>query len=162
MQLSAIMRRHGKMLWFGTPFDHGGEKSALGYYESKLAAGGVLTDKDKQACNNRRLLCNVMTRAGFQPYFAEWWHFNAPESQMGAAAAGTDYATFGPMDLDESNKAHENTRLEIREEVLRLQREGDQTASRTAMQAEILAAIRVSGDPRTGGDWPTEIIAPEE
>lgn len=164
MRLSAIMRRHAKLLDFGTAFDHGGEKSALAYYEpyykSKTAAGEILTDNDMQACNNRRLLFGIMTQAGFQPYFAEWWHFNAPESQMGAATAGLDYATFGALSLDESNRAHENTRLKIRQEALKLQREG--AVARTALQAEILAAIRVTGDPKLVEDWPAEIIAPPE
>jgi zinc D-Ala-D-Ala dipeptidase len=155
MRLSAIMRRHGKMLDFGTAFDHGGEKSALAYYEAKIATGEVLTDNDRRACNNRRLLFKVMTQAGFQPYFAEWWHFNAPESQMGAATAGFDYAIFGAASLNEGNRAHESMRLKVHQEALRLQREG-------ALQAEILAAIRETGHPMLVEDWPTEIIAPPE
>jgi zinc D-Ala-D-Ala dipeptidase len=160
MRLSAIMRRHAKMLDFGTAFDHGGEKSALAYYESKMAAGEILTDNEMLACNNRRFLFGIMTQAGFQPYFAEWWHFNAPESQWGAATAGLDYATFGAVGLDESNKAHENTRLRIRQEALELQRAG--AVARTALQIEILAAIRATGDPTLVEDWPAEIIAPPE
>src|SRR5258707_10220540 len=111
-----------------------------------------------------------MSKGGFQFYFAEWWHFNATESQMGAATAGLDYATFGAVGLDESNIAHENTRLNIRQEALRLQREGGlavaRTAglavARTALQVEILAAIRATGDPKLVGYWPAEIIAPPE
>jgi hypothetical protein len=127
-----------------------------------------------------------MTQAGFQPYFAEWWHFNAPESQWGAATAGLDYATFGAVGLDESNRAHENTRLKIRQEALKLQREGGLAVARTgglavartgglavartgglavartALQVEILAAIRETGDPKLVEDWPAEIIAPPE
>jgi D-alanyl-D-alanine dipeptidase len=162
LRLSAIMRYHAKMLDFGTAFDHGGEKSALAYYESKIAVGEILTDNDMLACNNRRLLFRIMTQAGFQPYFAEWWHFNAPESQAGAATAGLDYATFGAVGLDEINKAHEHTRLKIRQEALKLQREGDQAVERTALQIEILAAIRETGDPKLVEGWPAEIIAPPE
>jgi D-alanyl-D-alanine dipeptidase len=162
LRLSAIMRRHSKMLDFGTAFDHGGEKSALAYYESRIAAGETLTDEDMQAAGNRRLLFKVMTQAGFQPYFAEWWHFNAPESQMGAAAAGLTSATFGAADFDESNAAHESQRLEVRREALRLQNENDSAAQQTSLQIEILAAVRETGDPSIGGDWPTEIIAPPE
>jgi D-alanyl-D-alanine dipeptidase len=161
MRLAAIMRRHAKMLDFGTAFDHGGEKSALAYYESKIAAGEILTDNDMLACNNRRLLCGIMMQAGFQPYFAEWWHFNAPESQMGAATAGLDYATFGAVGLDESNIAHENTRLKICQEALRLYREVSAVAQ-TALQDEVLAIIRETGDPNLVEDWPAEIIAPAE
>jgi D-alanyl-D-alanine dipeptidase len=126
--------KDNKMLWFGTAFDHGGKKAALTYYESKIAAGETLTDKEMVACNNRRLLFKVMAQVGFQPYFAEWWHFNAPESQMGAAAAGLDRATFGAASLDEGNIAHEKIRLKIRQK----------------------AGLKA------GGDWPTEIIAPPE
>jgi hypothetical protein len=130
----------------------------------------ILTDNDMLACNNRRLLFGIMAQAGFQPYFAEWWHFNAPESQMGAATAGRDYATFGAVGLDESNKAHENTRLKIHQEALKLQREeglaiartAGLAVARTALQIEILAAIRATGDPKLVEDWPAEIIAPPE
>ncbi|HEX6462569.1 MAG TPA: M15 family metallopeptidase [Candidatus Saccharimonadales bacterium] len=162
MQLSVLMSRHAKMLDFGTAFDHGGEKSALAYYESKIAAGDALTDSEWQACNNRRLLYAVMTQAGFQPYFAEWWHFNAPESQMGAATAGYDCATLGAAELSKSNRAHENERLKIRQEVLRLHKAEARAVQPTGLQAEILAAMHRLGDPRNGGDWPIEIIAPPE
>lgn len=160
MRLSAVTRRHAQMLDFGTAFDHGGEKSALAYYELKIAAGETLTDRDMLACHNRRLLFGIMTQAGFQPYFAEWWHYNAPESQMGAGTAGLDHATFGAGGLDARNMAHENTRLKIRREILKLQREGDRAVARTALQIEILAALRETGDPNLVKDWPAEIIAP--
>jgi hypothetical protein len=89
---------------------------------------------------------------------------------MGAATAGLDYATFGAVGLDESNIAHENTRLKIRQEALKLQREGDLAVARTAgpaivrtaLRVEILAAIRETGDPKLVEDWPAEIIAPPE
>lgn len=161
IHLSAIIR-NAEMLDFGTAFDHGGEKSALAYYESKLAAGETLTHEELPACNNRRLLYGAMTQAGFQPYFAEWWHFNATESQMGAATAGLTHATFGATTLSKNNRAHENTRLKIRQQALGLQREGDQAAPRTDLQVEILAAMREMGDPQLGGDWPIEVIAPPE
>lgn len=128
----AIIGPDGNMLDFGTPFDHGGEKSALAYYEAKIAAGEDLPEGDMRARDNRRLLFWVMTKAGFQPYFAEWWHFNAPESQMGAATAGFNFASFGATELDEANRAHENARRKIHQE------------------------------SQTGGNWPTEIIAPPE
>lgn len=160
IRLSAVLRRHARMLDFGTAFDHGGEKSALAYYESKIAAGERLTANDRLACYNRRLLFGVMTQAGFQPYYAEWWHFNAPESQMGAAAAGLANATFGAVGLDARNIAHENTRLKIRQEILSLQREGGRAVARTACQAEILTALRETGDPTLAENWPAEIIAP--
>lgn len=159
MRLSSIMRLHAKMLDFGTAFDHGGEKSALTYYELKIVAGETLSDDEKRARNNRRLLFRVMTQAGFRPYFAEWWHFNAPESQMGAATAGLSYATFGASNLEDSNKEHEDRRLKIRQEILRLQRQEYVDVPR-ALETEILAAIRETGDPTSASDWPVEVIAP--
>jgi D-alanyl-D-alanine dipeptidase len=162
MRLSALMRHHGKMLNFGTAFDYGGEKSATAYYESKLATGETLTDNEMQACSNRRLLFTVMVQAGFQPYFAEWWHFDAPESQWGAATAGYKLATFGAADLNENNRAHENERLKIRAEILKLQKRDGQVTQLTALQTEILAVIRETGDPTQAKHWPTEIIAPEK
>ena len=89
---------------------------------------------------------------------------------MGAATAGLNYATFGAVGLDESNRAHENTRLNIRQEALKLQRDGclavvrtaGPTVARTALQEEILVAICETGDPKLVEDWPAEIIAPPE
>jgi uncharacterized NAD(P)/FAD-binding protein YdhS/D-alanyl-D-alanine dipeptidase len=132
LRLSTIIRHHGVMLDFGTPLDHGGEKSALTFYESKIAAGEILTDDEEQACDNRRLLFRVMTQTGFQPYFAEWWHFNAPESQMGAATAGRDCATYSAIELNTADKVHETTRR----------------------------ALNKAGDPDLRNNWPAEIIAP--
>ncbi len=134
MQAAAIMRCHSIMLNFGTAFDHGGEKSALAYYESMTTTGETLTKDDLLARSNRRLLFRVMTRVGFQPYFAEWWHFNAPESQMGATTAGLGYATFGAAMLDKDNVAHEHTRR----------------------------AIYKTDDSTLAKNWPAEIIAPPE
>jgi len=132
-QVSEIVRRYGKMLNFGTAFDHGGEKSALTYYESRITNREALSDDDEQACRNRRLLFRVMTRDGFQPSFAEWWHFNAPESQMGAATAGYPVATMGAANLSKSHMTHENERLDIHHKM---------------------------SEHRIAENWPTEIIAP--
>jgi len=41
--------------------------------EPELCRTGELSAK---ACANRRLLRQVMTDAGFEPYSGEWWHFN--------------------------------------------------------------------------------------
>lgn len=130
--LSVILRNRGKMLEFGTAFDHGGERSALTYYESETTP---LTDREERARNNRRLLYKVMTQAGFQPYYAEWWHFNAPETQMGAAAAGHKTASFGSLNLSEANLAHEEARHQF---------------------------FQNADDPLHNEAWPIEIIAPQE
>ncbi len=41
--------------------------------EPELCRTGGLSAK---ACANRRLLRQIMTDAGFEPYSGEWWHFN--------------------------------------------------------------------------------------
>jgi D-alanyl-D-alanine dipeptidase len=48
----------------GTPFDYFGPKS----WPANYSIG-------EPARRNRALLADAMTRAGFQPYGQEWWHF---------------------------------------------------------------------------------------
>jgi D-alanyl-D-alanine dipeptidase len=166
MRKSALIRHHASMLSFGTPFDHGGEKAGLAYYEQELAKGTTLSEDDVEACGNRRLLYNVMTRAGFQSYFAEWWHFNAPESQMGAATAGFDYATFGTAPFSEDNVAHESLRTRIYTEAVQLQERlmscVGKVSTQSALASAILETLPTTGEPRLAFSWPTEIIAPAE
>ena len=132
----AAIMRYAKMLNFGTAFDYGGEKAAPMYYEVKIAAGEILDAEEMQACNNRRLLHYVMTKAGFQPYFAEWWHFNAPETQTGAVSAGYTSAAMGAAELSKSNMAHEKMRFEMYR--------------------------KLPEQLKTAGNWPIEVIAPPE
>lgn len=141
MQKSAIARQHAEMLDFGTAFDHGGERAAIAYFEKRLASGVPLSPEEMEACDNRRLLHSVMTRAGMQAYEAEWWHFNAPESQMGAAAAGLAQATYGAATFDARNSAHERLRRKLYDAAI---------------------ASAAPDDPRTiNRSWPTEVIGPQ-
>lgn len=84
--------KDGRMLEFGTPFDHGTERSALRYFED---SHNVHTEADEIARDNRRLLYRVMHEAGFEGFMYEWWHFNAPETQMGARSGHRECAVFG-------------------------------------------------------------------
>jgi D-alanyl-D-alanine dipeptidase len=63
----------GRPIDMGTDFDYFG---ALAYptKEDDMLAQGKLTTGQ---IANRRLLREVMTRAGFSPITTEWWHFNA-------------------------------------------------------------------------------------
>ncbi len=81
-----------RMLEFGTPFDHGSERSALRYFEDSRR---VHTRTDKLAQHNRRVLFHAMQTAGMVAYEHEWWHYNAPETQMGAAGIDRQSASFG-------------------------------------------------------------------
>lgn len=84
--------RDNHMIEFGTPFDHGTERSALRYFENDAH---VMTAMDAEARDNRRLLYGIMHDAGFEGFEHEWWHFNAPETQMGARSLRHESATFG-------------------------------------------------------------------
>jgi D-alanyl-D-alanine dipeptidase len=103
MKRSELLRRHGKMLNFGTRFDHGGPEAALRYYEEK-SDSSILSLEDQEAMQNRRLLYDVMTRSGMEPYAEEWWHYNDPASQMGAKVAGRQYAEYGAIELSNNNQ----------------------------------------------------------
>lgn len=62
-----IIDKKGKELNMGTSFDDFSPLAATDYYESSL------NDEEK---NNRRLLYNIMTKAGFSNYPSEWWHYD--------------------------------------------------------------------------------------
>lgn len=80
------------MIEFGTPFDHGTERAALCYFEDDHC---IQSESDQRAREHRRLLYHVMHAAGFEGFEHEWWHFNAPETQMGARIRCRPLATFG-------------------------------------------------------------------
>lgn len=84
--------RDNHMIEFGTPFDHGSERSALRYFERETH---VQNEADELAREHRRLLYHVMHEAGFEGYEHEWWHYNAVETQMGARVARREEATYG-------------------------------------------------------------------
>lgn len=167
----ALIRLHGRSLNFGTAFDHGGGKSSLNHFE-KLEAqlkkeGKALSTEDIEARDSRRILYNVMTSAGFQAYGPEWWHFNAPESQMGAATAGTRQAQYGAASLSDANNYHETMRRMHNEGIVRIQEgimEGESPkADDPALKADLAlvwAALRRVGDPRLTHLEDAEVIAP--
>lgn len=63
----------GRELDMGTPFDDLTEKSHP-VLEERFVAEGVLA---REAIDHRRLLREVMQRAGWQGISREWWHFDA-------------------------------------------------------------------------------------
>jgi zinc D-Ala-D-Ala dipeptidase len=97
--------RSSTLLNFGTPFDYGtpDSKAEPNYFEL-LQTKRFLTPDEIEARNNRRILYNVMRKVGMQPRESEWWHFNAPESQMGAKAAGLSVATYGATTISGENR----------------------------------------------------------
>ncbi len=83
-EIARLYRDHAEALDFGTAFDFAGQQSALTFCETNESLGPVAQD-------SRRMLYNIMTRAGFEPYTEEWWHFNSG-NQM---AAMTRYRRTG-------------------------------------------------------------------
>lgn len=94
MERIKLLAQEGVLLNFGTPFDFGGEKASLTYFE-KLAKERELSPEEQQALENRRMLYHAMRAGGFEPYPDEWWHYNSPKSQMGAKSAGLPTAAYG-------------------------------------------------------------------
>ncbi len=67
-----IADKNGIPLDMGTPFDYFGEL-AYPIKEKEFLTEGKLNQKQ---INNRKLLREVMQKAGFEPIKYEWWHFN--------------------------------------------------------------------------------------
>ena len=106
--IEAVQTR-GRLLNFGTPFDHGDKEAAIAYLEH-LAKERTLSPDEQEAMQNRRMLYWVMMQVGFEAYQDEWWHFNSKASQMGAKTSGQKEATFGGIELSSENLAHEEKR----------------------------------------------------
>ncbi|MEC9456545.1 MAG: M15 family metallopeptidase [Candidatus Neomarinimicrobiota bacterium] len=68
-----LAHKNGAPLDMGTKYDHFGEL-AFPALEDSLFSIGVLT---LAQIENRKILRNVMTKAGFSTISSEWWHFNA-------------------------------------------------------------------------------------
>ena len=101
-----IFANQAESLDFGAVRDHGDTESALDYLE-RLAQERDLTPTEHAALMNRRMLYNVMKRVGMQPLESEFWHYNAPETQMGSQVAGLPQAEYGAAVLTKENEAHE-------------------------------------------------------
>lgn len=103
------VQTRGKLLNFGTPFDHGDSEAALDYFE-RLSKERALSPNEQEAMRNRRMLYWVMVKVGFEAFESEWWHFNSKASQMGAKTSGAKRAIFGGNELSADNRAHEEKR----------------------------------------------------
>jgi zinc D-Ala-D-Ala dipeptidase len=66
-----LQTRAGTMLDMGTDFDAFGP--AAGHLAEAVCAA---------ASQNRALLAGIMSLAGFQPYAAEWWHYQLPAAHL--------------------------------------------------------------------------------
>ena len=63
----------GHPIPMGSEYDYFGERSRADL-EAQLFENGEITRRELL---NRRLLCEIMTEAGWLVEPSEWWHFNA-------------------------------------------------------------------------------------
>ncbi|MBX4187846.1 MAG: D-alanyl-D-alanine dipeptidase [Candidatus Doudnabacteria bacterium] len=70
-----IIDKHGNELYMGTDHDDLTSKAATDYFEKVKRPNGV----DLEARKNRRMLIKVMTKAGWENYAPEWWHWSIVE-----------------------------------------------------------------------------------
>lgn len=89
------LRHNGEWVYAGSEHDELSAASALRYFEDNAH---IKSSADERSRDVRRILYAAMSSAGFAAYEPEWWHFNAPETQMGAAELGLERATFGPVE----------------------------------------------------------------
>jgi len=102
-----IFRQHSEELNMGTQFDHFGGEAANAYFEH--IDEDQLTPEQRDARNNRRVLYDVMTQAGFANYPEEWWHWSYGD-QMWAANLKKEEALYAGVRLNEENRAVEQSR----------------------------------------------------
>lgn len=76
-----IVDADGNELPMGTPVDHLGKEANINN-EEYLVKFGVITQSER---DNRLLLRDIMTKAGFAPLKTEWWHFNLVTKQQASS-----------------------------------------------------------------------------
>lgn len=87
------------MVPFGAKFDemmdpvYRDERSETTFYEKKIKQG-EFSREEQEALENRRILCHVLTKAGFTNYFPEFWHYDFG-NQFNALTGGKAEAQFG-------------------------------------------------------------------
>ncbi len=113
LRRNSILLDESVLLEFGTEFDFGGKEAGIRFLEEKNERGEELTDNEKEALKNRRILYHTMIDVGFEAYEDEWWHFNAPESQMGAKTAGISKAFYAGTDIPEELLVFERQRANL-------------------------------------------------
>lgn len=106
MQRIKLIRETAMPLKMGTVFDGVHPETATRFYEELGSAR--LNDEGHQCLDNRRLLWNVMVKAGFSNYLEEWWHFDYG-NQFDGARTGNP-AIYGPAVFSKKNERQEEIR----------------------------------------------------
>jgi D-alanyl-D-alanine dipeptidase len=84
-----LVNSSGDELWMGTPVDATPEQSA--------GACWFDAEVDWTARQNRTILANAMTGAGFVNYPTEWWHWSYGDRYW-ALLTNADHAVYGPVE----------------------------------------------------------------
>jgi D-alanyl-D-alanine dipeptidase len=116
IERAKIILASAKLLNFGTQFDWGGSEAALRHLE-ELAEQRELSEEEKEALANRRVLYYLMKEIGLEAYADEWWHYNAPQTQMGAKTAGLAIASYGAIEISSSDFQLELSRRKLAERI---------------------------------------------
>lgn len=86
---------NGKALWMGTEFDAFHEGSRTHALEKLQEKDETLSEDQRMALHNRRLLYHTMVASGFSNYCEEWWHYDYGD-QFWSAVTG-HLACYGPI-----------------------------------------------------------------
>ena len=116
IERAKIILASAKLLNFGTQFDWGGSEAALRHLE-ELAGQRELNEEEREALANRRVLYYLMKEIGLEAYADEWWHYNAPQTQMGAKTAGLAIASYGAIEISSSDFQLELSRRKLAERI---------------------------------------------
>ena len=90
----SIADENGLLVNMGTEFDDATEKSSTAYFERLLANGRQLSENDREALFNRRILYHLLAEVGLVNYADEWWHYEYGD-QNWAWHTGAPHAVYG-------------------------------------------------------------------
>lgn len=88
-----IFKQNARPLNMGTRFDEFTDAAGTTFYE-KETQKRQLSPEEQEILQNRRFLYQVMTRAGFENYGDEWWHYSFGDN-MWAKLSGNNKAFYG-------------------------------------------------------------------
>ncbi len=110
-----LFKQNSKPLNMGTRFDEFTDAAGTTFYE-KEALKRELTPEEQEVLRNRRFLYRVMTKAGFENYGDEWWHYSYGDN-MWAKLSGSDRAFYGGFaELPEYCRDIESSRRAVYEQ----------------------------------------------
>lgn len=151
-ELAALYRKHAKLPDFGTDFDFAGQESALTHFED--------APDSSQPKQWRRMLYNLMTSVGFEPYSEEWWHFNfgnqMAERTKWLRTGEKGVAKYGGTELSREQKIVEKFHDIVFNELIRANETVDKSNFRVhkalakvgVTAAQFLEISERVGDPR--------------